>query len=104
MKVEEWPVACRLTDAEMQKRREDVLQRAGRAVLESKELESGYAYRFPADESWLAELAQIIGMERQCCPFLTFRMTAEAGFGAIWLELSGPEGTKDFLKSFFQWN
>jgi hypothetical protein len=38
--------------------------------------------------------------ERQCCPFLRFNIRLEPGEGPIWLELSGPEGTKDFLNSF----
>lgn len=98
----ELPVACNLTDAELQERRTEVLQKAGQAVLEVKETKNGYAYRFPSDDGWLNELAHIISLERRCCSFLDFRLTVEAGNGPIWLELTGPQGTKDFLASLFQ--
>ena len=95
-----YTVACSLTDAELRERRTEILQKAGRAVLEVREMKDGYAYRFPADDSWLKELTQIVLLERQCCPFLTFKITVEANHNSIWLELSGPQGTKDFLVSF----
>jgi hypothetical protein len=95
------PVACNLTTLEFQERRRDGLQKVRGAVVEVKELENGYAYRFPPDVAWIAELANLITLERQCCPFLRFSIHLEPGEGPIWLELSGPEGTKDFLNSIF---
>jgi hypothetical protein len=38
---------------------------------------------------------------RQCCPFLRFAITVEPGNGPIWLEMTGPEGTKEFLATTF---
>lgn len=96
------PVACSLTGPELQERRRQVLRQVGEAVLEVKDLGDGYAYRFPPDEIWITELANLITFERQCCPFLTFNVRVEPGGGPIWLELSGPEGTKDFLNSLFE--
>lgn len=94
-------VACSLTALEFQERRSGGLRKVRSAVIEVKELESGYAYRFPSDVAWIAELANLITLERQCCPFLRFSIRLEPGEGPIWLELSGPEGTKDFLNSIF---
>lgn len=95
------PVACGLTDSELQERRRDVLQKVRGAVTEVKEVEDGYIFRFPSDEIWIGELAHLIKIERQCCPFLRFGLTVEPGGGPIWLEMTGPEGTKDFLASIF---
>jgi hypothetical protein len=95
------PVACSLTGPELQERRHLVLRKVSAAVLEVKDLGDGYAYRFPTDEIWISELANLITFERQCCPFLRFNIRIEPGAGPIWLELSGPEGTKDFLTSLF---
>ena len=92
-------IACRLTDSELQERRSTVLRKAGRAVLETKELTDGYAYRFPAEDLWLDELINLIRLERQCCPFLTFRLTAEPENGPLWLEVTGPSEAKEFLSS-----
>jgi hypothetical protein len=95
------PIACLLTDSELQVRRRDVLQKAKSAVTEIKELEDGFAYRFSTDESRLSELASLVELEHQCCPFLRFRITVEPGNGPIWLELTGPDGTKAFLADLF---
>src|SRR2546428_4904935 len=95
------PIACTLTSSELQERRRTVLEKLRRAVLEVRELEDGYAYCFPSEGEWLPELAAMIDLERQCCPFLRFRLTVEANGGPVWMELTGPEGTKDFLTNTF---
>jgi hypothetical protein len=95
------PIACSLTNSELSERRIAVLQKAGRSVLEVRETENGCAYRFPPDDDWVNELTRIINLEKQCCPFIEFTLTAEPQGGALWLKLTGPEGTKDFLTSFF---
>jgi hypothetical protein len=95
------PVACGLTEVELRERRALLLERAGRAVSELRELPDGYAYRFPEGDEWLAELAEIIRLERRCCPFLGFRLSVGPGGGPVWLELTGPPGTKEFLASLF---
>ena len=69
--------------------------------METKELDHGYAYRFPSGANWIAELAQLITFERECCPFLLFQLRLEPANGPLWLELTGPEGTKEFLLSLF---
>jgi hypothetical protein len=95
------PISCSLTSAELQERRRTVLEKARRAVVEVKELADGYAYSFPSEGEWLHEVAGLIDLERQCCPFLRFRITVEANGGPTWLEMTGPEGTKEFLTSTF---
>ena len=95
------PIACSLTSAELQERRSSLLQTVRSAVLEVKELDDGYAYSFPSEGKWLRELVSLIELERQCCPFLRFRLTVEANGGPMWLDLTGPEGTKEFLVSTF---
>jgi RimJ/RimL family protein N-acetyltransferase len=101
IETEALPVACTLSAAELQERREAVLQKVRHKVLEVRELEDGYAYSFPSEGEWLRELAGLIDLERQCCPFIRFRITVEANDGPAWLELTGPEGTKAFLLSTF---
>jgi len=102
MEVSTLPVACSLTEPELRERRSAVLQKVGQAVLEVVEAENGYAYRFPSDDEWLGELINLVRLERQCCPFLTFRISIEPGGGPVWLELTGQGGTKEFLSSFLQ--
>jgi hypothetical protein len=101
MAATESPIACKLTDPEFQRRRSDLLNMFRSALLETKELDEGYAYRFPAEGNSIAELAQLITFERQCCPFLRFNLRLEPAEGPLWLELTGPVGTKDFLQTLF---
>lgn len=96
------PIACSLTAPELQVRRTEVLQKARAAALEVKEKEDGFAYRFPSNESLLVDLLTLIQLEHQCCPFLKITLIVEAGAGPIWLELTGPPGTKEFLSSIFE--
>jgi hypothetical protein len=95
------PIACTLTSAELQKRRQTVLQKMRSAVVEARELQDGYAYCFPSENQQLSEIASMIELERQCCPFLRFRLTVEPNGGPVWLELTGPAGTKQFLAEIF---
>jgi len=95
------PIACTLTAPELQERRRTVLQKVRSAVVEVRELENGYSYSFPSAEDWLVEVAGLIDLERQCCPFLRFQITVEENGGPLWLEMTGPPGTKEFLASTF---
>jgi hypothetical protein len=84
------PIACSLTNSELQERRRGVLHRVRSAVVEVRELENGYAYCFPSEGGRLTELAQLVDLERQCCPFLRFAITVESDNGPIRLEMTGP--------------
>jgi len=97
------PIACNLTNAELQERRRTVLETLRSAVLAVQELADGFAYSFMSEGDRFKELAAMIELERQCCPFLQFRVTVAAGQGPLILEITGPEGTKDFLLSTFAW-
>ena len=95
------PVACSLMDSELQERRRDVLQKVRSGVAEVKEIDYGFLYRFPSDGTWISELANLVELEHQCCPFLKFNITVEPGDGPLWLEITGPPGTKEFLAEVF---
>src|SRR5262245_65936941 len=93
------PIACTLLPNERQQRREQLFERVLGRALEHRPLDDGYAARFEPAPGVVEELARLIELERECCAFLTFRLTVEPGGGPIWLELTGPEGTKTFLES-----
>ena len=101
---QEIPIACSLTDPELQERRKTVLQKIERYLIRVNELENGFSYRFPAEDSILQELVTVINLERKCCPFLNFNLTVEAQSEFVSLELTGRDGTKETIKSLFNWN
>jgi hypothetical protein len=96
------PVACLLTSSEFRQRRAEIVSSFRGAVVETVELENGYRYRFPTEATWITQLADFIAVERECCPFMQFDLRIEPANGPIWLELTGPEGIKDFLRSLFR--
>ena len=95
--MDEVPVACTLPEPELAARRAGVLAAIRRDQQEARWLPDGVGLRFAAEPDRLATLATFIDLERRCCAFLRFRLTVEPGGGPIWLELTGPPGTRDFL-------
>ncbi len=95
------PVACTLTEAEMRERRQTILDSVRRAALNVKSLPLGYAYGFEPTSEVLAHLSCLVDLERQCCPFLTFRIVVEAGNQPICLEVTGPLEAKTVIADFF---
>ena len=65
------------------------------AARERQRLDDGYAFRF--DAGAFEELARWIANERRCCPFLEFDVRLAPGDGPIWVQLTGPAGTHEFL-------
>ena len=91
------PIACTLTDPEFRARRDGILAQLRRDCLERRPLENGLALRFAPAPGQLARIMEVMELERQCCAFLELRLTVAPAEGPIWLELSGPPGTADFL-------
>jgi hypothetical protein len=90
-------VACRLDAAQRADRGASLAELFGSAQ-EKRELRDGYALRFPGDAAHVRALANAIILERDCCPFLAFDLTLEPHGGPIWLRVTGPAGTKAFLR------
>ncbi len=102
MEIEDIPIVCTLSDAEFREREREVIQRLMPTVIERSETDTGYSFRFPSDDASFAALNDFIVLERRCCPFLDFKMTVPRGEGDIELELSGPEGAKEFIEANFR--
>lgn len=91
------PVACTLSEPDLAKRRAGLFTDLARRRQEVRWLSEGIALRYGSEQGTLALLGEFIQLEHQCCPFLRFQLTVESGGGPIWLELTGPPGTRDFL-------
>ena len=95
----DFPVACCLTDSEFRKREATLLAQFKRAVVATEELPDGYVFRVPGDKKWIGVVWEAILAERECCPFLTFELTVQPNMGPVSVRVTGPAGTKDFLKA-----
>ena len=95
------PVACRLLDAELREREATLIAQFKSAVIATEALPDGYAFRLPGGENWMRIVSELIVAERQCCPFLTFKLVAHANMGPVDVQMTGPAGTVGFLEAIF---
>src|SRR5688500_8908692 len=96
--VERAKLTCKLTTPELQQRKKTVVAELISLLLEKIELENGFKYKFDGSHKMLDLLNSFIKTERLCCDFFVFNLTASSDTKFTWLELTGPEGVKDFIK------
>jgi hypothetical protein len=70
-------------------------------MQELEELPDGYAFSFTPDNELALTLAEFIGLERLCCPFLDLEVSFERNNRPLRLTLRGAEGVKPFLVKEF---
>ena len=68
-------------------------------MLTKKELKNGYSYKFTGTDKMVDELAEFVKTERICCDFFIFNLSISGDKSEAWLEITGPKGAKDFIKS-----
>jgi len=95
--VKKKEVACKLTTPELRERKEKVIAMLRENVLEKEELQKGFRYKFLATDEMLDELTAFIKSERVCCNFFDFTLNLSGQIA--WLSITGPDGTKNFIKT-----
>ena len=95
------PIACTLTEREQAQRGRDLAETLFSGAEEIRELDDGYAFRFPSAGGWIPKLAAFADAERRCCAFFAFEIAVEPHHGPIWLRLRGGEGVKEFVAAAF---
>lgn len=96
------PIACTLTPDALRARRAGLLSELLRRTDSREVLPDGLRLRFaPADEA-LATIVRAVEAERHCCRFLRFGITVEPDKGPVFLELTGPPGTGEFLAALLE--
>lgn len=89
------PIACTLRPDEFRTRRSEHLVEVGESLLERVELPDGYSFCFPGER--FDRLAGIVGMERRCCSFLRFVLTADPpndDLGFLNMTVTDPDGNQ----------
>ncbi|WP_344977595.1 hypothetical protein [Compostibacter hankyongensis] len=91
-------LSCKLTTPELRQRKKTVIASLKKQVLEKRELENGFSYRFTGADAMVNELAEFIKTERICCDFFEFSLSVSGRpDNPLWLTITGPEGVKDFI-------
>ena len=100
--MEDLPIVCTLTDDALRARKSSLLAQIAAMATNKTPLTAGYRLEFPASSDALTRITAMIEAERQCCRFLRFTLTVESNLGAIALDLTGPEGTREFLEGLLE--
>jgi hypothetical protein len=94
-------IACTLTEAELRSRRKVIMDTFRSMQVTANELEDGFAFSFPTSSGTLQGIAELVDLERQCCPFLTFKIVVAAEQAGIRLEVTGPREAKKLIAEYF---
>lgn len=96
-KLKQTAFVCKLTSPELRKRKATVIATLKDKMIEKKELKNGFAYKFTHTDNTIAELNSFVKDEKECCDFLSFKISTGADKKIVWLEISGADGVKEFL-------
>jgi hypothetical protein len=69
------------------------------AIQKRRELPDGYAFQIDTQQIDTSQLVEWVELERKCCPFFGFEIRWDRQDNAVWLNLTGPEGVKDFISA-----
>ena len=103
--TEDIPIVCNMnvfTPHEREKHMRTTTQ-LFQTVQNIQQAENGYEFIFPNSNNTenFTQFAEFIYNERRCCPFLEFTLKIAPTDRPISLLLTGPEGTKEFLREEF---
>lgn len=90
-------LACKLTTPELQERKRTVITHLKASLKDRRELPDGVSYGFDGSDEMIDLLSAFIKTERLCCDFFEFNLAISAN-GSARLSLTGPEGTKAFIR------
>lgn len=95
------PITCELGEPEQRTRETAIRELLKKGADSVSERPSGLAVQFAGDADCLREIADLMSIERKCCRFLRFELSAEPQEGPIELVITGPEGTREFLRNWY---
>ncbi len=98
----ELPIACTLTPEALRTRREGLLMDLVRRAERREDLHDGLRLEFAPSAATIALIARAVEAERHCCRFLRFGVRVEPDGGPMFLELTGPPGTRDFVSALIE--
>jgi hypothetical protein len=93
----ELPIICTLSPDALRTRREGLLSELVKRSAGHELLPEGIRLRFVPSAETLSSITGAIEAERHCCRFLRFTLTVEPDEGQFVLELTGPQGTLEFV-------
>ncbi len=68
------------------------------AISEIREIEDGFEFKLPAETELIQTVSSFVARERLCCPFFEFTLSIPSNHQSVWLQLSGGEDVKSYIK------
>lgn len=96
------PIVCTLTPDALRARRGGLLAELLRRSTGRELLPEGLRFRFASSAHSLASIARVVEAERHCCRFLRFTITVEPDEGPLPLDLTGLQGTREFVAALIE--
>jgi MerR family transcriptional regulator, copper efflux regulator len=93
------PIACSLTASEQADRGNEFAEVLGRGLLRREETARGVRLRFHRSPGLQEDLAELIGREKECCPYFDFQIRV-AGEEVV-LEVGAPPEARPIVERLF---
>lgn len=90
-------MSCNLSHPEFRERKATMIAELKSLTVSKVEIAHGYRYAFSGSDQLIDLLTAFIKAERQCCHFMEFSLSTNGTSGHTYLELTGPEGVKEFI-------
>jgi hypothetical protein len=91
------PIACTLSAQQLSAERETLLLGLADHAVQRTPLPQGMRLRFSATAERMRQIDAVVRRERECCPFLEFRVGLALGGSSLTLDVTGPDGTATLL-------
>jgi hypothetical protein len=93
------PLTCNINGIPIQERARygRLVEALRHAIQKRRELPDGYAFQMDTQQIDTSQLVEWVELERKCCPFFGFELRWDGQNNVVWLNLTGPEGVKDFI-------
>jgi hypothetical protein len=98
--MENLPIVCTLSARELQERRQTMLNFLQKMAVDVRQSDDGWIFAFEPESDVLIKLANLVELERRCCPFLTFKIVVEPRRPMV-LEIAGPPAARDLIADLF---
>lgn len=89
--------ACRLTDREMVARKDQVARLFGERAESVSATETDVVLTFAEPDECLPDIVEFIRLERDCCPFLAWRIEIAPDGGPLTLAIGGTAEKRAFF-------
>lgn len=96
------PIACALTAQELSSMRDGLLPGLLSRAVSRESIPGGLRWQLQSSPGLMKDVGAMINAEHRCCPFLRFVVEVETKDGPVVLEVTGPDGTEQFLSTLLE--